>query len=383
MVKWTTQRVFYCTLSLLLILPLYGCWDNQDIEKLSIVMGIGLDKVNSADKQSIRLTNQIAIPKGSSQEQTSTVNYQNASVTGETILSSFRRLSLELSNPPFTQHLKVIIIQDKLAKSLNMQGLLNHIIRDNESRMSPEVCITKGEARDLLNVKAAPDIPSERITGIVDNQYRTTRILPPMTLGEVNSKLIQKSSFLLQNIEQKDGKLVFNGAGIIKGSTRKLIGFLTKSDLDGLMWIKGEAKGGTVNIKNDKGQLMVYEISSVKQKIHPHVEKGRISFQVNIQSQGRLSEDWTPEGNAFKNQKLKEVERLTKNKIDKRIKEVLDKTQKRYQVDVVDFGNQLRIHYPKTWRRVKGHWEEVFKDVPIDYNVQVKVKSYGSAGSKD
>ncbi|MEK1831376.1 hypothetical protein AAAC51_27765 [Priestia megaterium] len=61
--------------------------------------------------------------------------------------------------------------------------------------MSPEVCITRGEARNLLGVKATPDIPSERITGIVDNQYLTTGILPPMTLGEVNSKLLQKSSF--------------------------------------------------------------------------------------------------------------------------------------------------------------------------------------------
>ncbi|MEK1831375.1 Ger(x)C family spore germination C-terminal domain-containing protein [Priestia megaterium] len=65
-----------------------------------------------------------------------------------------------------------------------------------------------------------------------------------------------------------------------------------------------------------------------KAKIYPHVRNGRISFHVDIQSHGRLSEDWTAEGNSFKNQKLKEVEKLTKIKVEKLIKQVLDKTQK-------------------------------------------------------
>lgn len=48
--------MFICTLLL------SGCWDSENIEELSLVIGVGLDK---PDDENLELTQQILVPKKS------------------------------------------------------------------------------------------------------------------------------------------------------------------------------------------------------------------------------------------------------------------------------------------------------------------------------
>lgn len=50
--------IFICTLLL------SGCWDSKNIEELSLVIGVGLDK---PDDHNLELTQQILVPKKSVQ----------------------------------------------------------------------------------------------------------------------------------------------------------------------------------------------------------------------------------------------------------------------------------------------------------------------------
>ena len=47
-------------------------------------------------------------------------------------------------------------------------------------------------------------------------------------------------------------------------------------------------------------KLIIYEIKSIKSKIIPHVNGNNISFDVNIESEGRLSENWMQSGKNLK-----------------------------------------------------------------------------------
>ncbi|MED3872844.1 Ger(x)C family spore germination C-terminal domain-containing protein, partial [Priestia megaterium] len=53
-----------------------------------------------------------------------------------------------------------------------------------------------------------------------------------------------------------------------------------------------------------------------------------------------------------------------------------------YKVDVAGFGNRLRIKHPRVWRRVKENWDQTFSEVPINYDVKLTIKDYGTSGSK-
>ncbi len=54
--KFRILSMFICTLLL------SGCWDSRNIEELSLIIGVGLDK---PDDKNLELTQQILVPKKS------------------------------------------------------------------------------------------------------------------------------------------------------------------------------------------------------------------------------------------------------------------------------------------------------------------------------
>jgi spore germination protein len=387
-------------LSVFLLVPLTGCWSSHEIEERSLGVGVALDKGKEsmiekefdeqggryARKNLITSTYQLITPQVASsttkQGGPQQKSYVNVSETGDSAFQMLRELSLRSDTPLTSPHMKVMVIGEALARSYSLEQLVDQSLRDNDFRPSCLMFISKGRASDTLESKTAGEIPAFRLSAMVENPYRTTRILPPMPLIKLESKIQSRSSFLLQNIVSANGEIKFAGAAIIKGKTNKMIGFLNEEELDGLTWITGKGKGGLVKSFNEKtGQLIVYEIESMKSHIEPHVKGNSISFNVRIEAEGRLSENWVVSGNPLKNQFLQKVQKNSEKKVEHLVKNTVEKMQKEYKVDVAGFGNQLRIKRPRVWMRVKDNWDQTFSEVPINYDVKLMIKDYGASGS--
>jgi spore germination protein len=178
-----------------------------------------------------------------------------------------------------------------------------------------------------------------------------------------------------------NGDVKFAGAAVIDGKTHKMTGTLNEEELEGVTWITGKGKGGVVkSFDEETGQLIVYEIESMKSTIIPRVNGNNISFDVNIESEGRLSETWVDLGNTFKNEFLKKAEKSSEKEVERLVRSVVEKMQKEYQVDVAGFGNRLRIEKPKVWQKVKKDWDQTFSETLINYNIKLTIKDYGTSG---
>lgn len=394
-------RFLSVSLLVLLLFPLTGCWSSHEIEEQSFGVGVAYDKDKESmvekefDEQAegypkknlITSTYQLITPQVASsttkQGGPQQKSYMNVSETGDSAFQIVRELSLRSDAPLTSPHMKVMVIGEALARSYSLEQLVDQNLRDNDFRPSCLVLISKGKASDTLESKTGGEIPALRLAGMIDNTYRTTRILPPMSLIKLESKIQSGSSFLLQNVLSANGEIKFAGAAIIKGKTHKMIGFLNEEELDGLTWITGKGKGGLVKSFDKKtGQLIVYEIESMKSHIEPHVKGNNISFDVHIESVGRLSESWMTSGSSFNNQFLQNAQKTSEKKVKNPVRHVLEKMQTKYKVDVAGFGNQLRIKQPRAWMRVKENWDQTFSEVPIDYDVKLTIKDYGASGSK-
>jgi spore germination protein len=179
-----------------------------------------------------------------------------------------------------------------------------------------------------------------------------------------------------------NGEVKFSGAAVIEGKTKKLRGFLKEEELEGLTWITGKGKGGLVkSFDKETSQPIMYEVMSMKSKIIPHVNGKNISFDVNIESEGRLSENWVVSEKTSENKFLKNAEKAAEEEVNRLVNNVLEIMQEDYQVDVAGFGNQLRIKHPKVWEKVKKDWDQTFSEVPIKYNVKLNINEYGASGS--
>ncbi len=392
-------------LTLLLLLFTSGCWSSKEIEDLSVYVGLGLDVAEeskfekSINKQGghypknnvFTATVQIVPRVGGKQEKqnsstssssgsSSGQSFLNEQLTGDSLIQIFRQFALRRDRPLIGHHLKVVIVSQELSKKYSLEQLLDFILRDNDIRPSSLVLVSKGRALEALSSNEPGEIPAVYLKGLVDNAYRTNKIIPGVTLAKLDGKMQSGSSFLLQNVLTADGEHKFSGAGIYKGKTKRWIGTLNQTDLEGLSWITGEAQGGALKTYAPKdGHTIVYEIGSTKSKITPQVHGDDISFHVKVESEGQLMEDWSVPEIPATEKYIQELEVQFADTAKEQMHQVLNKMQNTYRVEVGGFGEQLRMKYPKVWKKVKKNWDETFCQIPVTYDVKMKIKDYGSS----
>ena len=372
-----------CFGSLLSLLLLSGCWSSKSIEELNIAVGTAVDKAKDGK---IRSTLQYVIPSAignSSNKSPQQKPYLNVSASGTSLEPIGWETTLRREGPISGAHEKIVIIGQDLARKEPIREITDLYFRDIEIRGSTSIFISKGEAARTLESKDADVIPAIRLVEIAEQEL-TTRTLRHLSLMKIWGKSNSQTSFLLQLIDLKKGEIDFDGAAVIKGRTNKMIGILNKEEIEGINWITGEGKSGAVKaFQNESDKPTYYQIQSMKSKIKPHVTGDRISFDVKIESEGRIAEYWNPHFKpAFKNTTINHFENAVEKEVMHLVENTTKKTQKELGVDVGGFGNQLRIHYPNVWKNVKDYWEEKFSEVPITYDVSITIQDYGMIGAK-
>jgi spore germination protein len=391
--------LFFLTLFSFLILS--GCWSSHEIEERGFGVAMAFDKGQESQIENrlketgagfskrdlITFTYQFVKPVNTGEQNTGGGEqkpYINFSQTGDSIQQIIREIALRMERPVFTPHLKVVVISEELLSTVNLQKLLDFDLRDDEMRLSSFLLVSKGKASETLEVTATTsDIPAFHLVGTIENRYRTTKILPPLPLAKLMGKLHSGSSFLIQNVAVANGDVKFAGAAIINGKTKKWHGFLNAENVEGLTWLTGEGKGGMLKSFDEQtGQIAIFEVISMKSKITSTIDGNKISFDVNIESEGRLSENWVITDKAYENEFLKRIEKVAENEVERLVKSVLEKMQTEYQVDVAGFGEHLRIEHPKVWEEVKEDWDQTFSDIPITINVTLTITDYGSVSSE-
>jgi len=398
--QWVTWRLPLICGMLAIMILFTGCWSRREIEDLGFTIGAAVDIGEETQveqefdqqggdysrQKALTLTYQMVQPgqsssisgKGGGGEK----KYHNISVTGDSLYEDTREIALMQGHPIFGQHYKVIVISDKVASKFNMRLLFDFFIREQEFRPSCLVLICKGEARAALDQKDKSQFPSMRLLSITNNRYRSSRILPPMTLSKLLPEINSSSSFLLQNVITAEDEVKFAGAALIYGKTGKLIGFLNEEDLESINWMSSKVKGGVLKSYDSRsGKPLLYEITSMKSNIRPHINGNRISFDIQIESDGRLGEQWE-NGNGFDNRFIRQVEEETVKQARQRIDKMLHKVQKVYRADVIGLDQYVRIYYPRIWEKIKKDWDDMFANATIRYSVKVNIKEFGTTSIK-
>lgn len=374
--KTFTLGMVFCINAILLT----GCWSYISIEDVNFVAGAAID----AEKEGkIRSTLQYIIPQtgggGQSIGSTTQQAYINVKETGDALEPIGWETTLKREGSIFGAHEKIVVIGDKLARKTNLEQLVDLYYRDIDIRGSTLVFVSKGKASNTLESKEPNVIPSFRISEIA-NQQLSTRMIKPTTLIQVLGHMESDSSFVVQRLSSENGDTQLDGAAVFKGKTKKLIGFFTKKEVEGLNLLTGDSKSGSIRAKTK--QPVYYQIEGLKSKIIPQVKNGNISFKVQVNTDGRIAEDWKTPLNLFENSDLKKVEKDIQQQIEKLISHTLDKMQNDLGVDAGGFGNQLRIEHPRLWDKVKKDWDSQFRTVPITTKVEVKISDYGMIGER-
>lgn len=362
----------------LMLQLLCGCWDVKNIEKLSFARGLAIDET---DDHQYKLTYQNLLPQSEDSQASGKPEFVNVTSRGKTILEAVSDVSIK--DPPiYSDHLKVILLGEKLMKNQNMDQLFNHFIRDDELRRSSYLMAAKGEAGEIFT-EGIPNqqlpMPSEKLIDLTNNSGYNGKIMMPLRIGRASIYCQNGYSFLIQAVKNQKGKAKYDGAGIIKSGSNKLVGFLSADEIQALTWVMGTIQGGVMPAE-EKGSPITFEIKKSKSKIKPAIQNGKPVFHISVKTTGILTEDQSPRENSFSESYLRKLENIFEKKLKHDIKQIMDQLQHTYKADPIFLSDYVRIQYPDYWNKVKGHWDETFTEAEFTYDISFKIINFGTVG---
>ncbi|MGZ7441426.1 Ger(x)C family spore germination protein [Paenibacillus sp. TH7-28] len=389
------RRILFLFVAAGLLVTQTGCWSSKEIEDLSMYVGLALDvgkptaveqqlekQGGSYPKRNLMTATVQIVPmktSGSGKQQEEGPEFLNTSETGDSLFEIMRQYSLRRERAVIGHHLKVIVISTELVQKQSLDKLLEFVLRDNDIRPSCIVLLSQGLARDTFEAGQPGEIPAFKLKDLLRGHFRTGKIMEAVILTKLDGLLGSKRSFILQEVVAGDGETEFSGAGIIKGETGRWIGSLDQTDVESISWIKGEVQGGAIKSYDWRNEPITYEVESMKSQITSKVRENQLSFHVKIESEGRIIENWDVSEDPSKIEYQEKVKKIFEKKLSQMLETTLQKMQSKYKVEVAGFGEKLKIQQPKYWKKVEDHWDDVFSQTPVIFDIQFTITDYGSS----
>jgi len=379
-----------------------GCWNRRELDTLSFVMALGIDKDEKENK--ITLTAQILKPaevkapaEGGMGGSGGSKGVWVTTSTGKTVFDALRNFTFEADRKLFLPFIRVVVIGEEAARA-GVAPMMDMLRRDHEFRSLTWVLVAKGKAKDVLEVDHEQEkIPARAIENLIKASAATSKV-PMVNLKDFFAMLGSKSRDPFaaavevfekrrdEGGEGRDGgekkdqrvkRIKTGGTAVFKKD--KLTGWLDKTETRGLLWILGKVRSGIIVIPAPEGsrdQEISLEIIRAESKLKPKIEDGKIYMTIEIKEEGNLSEQMAP-GNLANAEKFKLLEEKQAKVIEKEARAALEKAQQEWGVDIFGFGEAVHRTYPKEWENLKNHWHEEFSMVEVEIEVEAKLRRLG------
>lgn len=377
--------IFLCCL---LSVSLVGCWDQKNIEEHGFVVGTAIDLADEQTKENlnIALTNQFVIPLGiGTPEQGGGEQkaFLNLTAYGESMFNTSRNMASQTSRTPFYEHLKVLIISEKLAKKPQLlASIMDFFIRDHEMRSGVHIFIAEGKAKEILEIDPRPEkIPAIFINTVTDNEQEALEMTPSVEAGELHSYLLKNSSYVLPKIvaSENKSKVHDDETAVFRGDKNQMVGTLDGEEIKGLNLLTENNKNGSIAFEIEN-KLMAYEINETKMKMDiDTADPNNLRVSINITAEGGIAEmygDKTLLDEAY----IAQIEEKVAEKIEQLANQTINKVQHELNADVLDIGYALKAKHYAAWKKMEDNWEngkKYFSKASIEVSAEVNVRQTG------
>ncbi|MEA5059163.1 MAG: Ger(x)C family spore germination protein [Candidatus Pelethousia sp.] len=350
---------------------LTGCWDNREIDRLSIITGIAVDI--SEEPNMIDVTLEVANTQGDSTDSGNGESGQSAftmqQATGETVKSAIMQIDLNTNHKSTARHNRIRLFSTELAE----QGLKRHIdmiMRESQTRLEVPILLVDGSAGDLLSAKVSEEeLCGIFLSGLVDDlaevsvEYRIRLIDFMKKVLEETTSVVIPIIKMFKEGEKKEIKIV--GMAVFKDD--RMIGRLSNDAGLGYIWSLQNVKKSDVTVAQgaDHAVLHIANMSN-KRKVTIR-EDGGVRVHLSVACDFNITE-LAGFGYTAPNDLVSCLEELVQEKIKKTITDTFKSAQD-LGADIYGFGAALYQKHPKEWRAMKPNWDALFKD--IDFSVEV------------
>lgn len=371
-----------------------GCWDKVDIDRKIFVATIGVDLGKDIGKQKelkdikpsepfaereIKKLNvtfgfpnisELGPNKGSSVED----KYLNvdAGSMGDAVSRAVSKSSRDIH----LGHSKLLILSNSLSEDkIIMKEVIDYFQREPRVNRSMYVAVAQGNTENYVKISPSMEKNIESyITGIMENSEKNSTVLP-VTLNEFLTYLSKNGNAIIPNItiDKNKNELMLSGTAVIKDYGLK--GVLTPLETSDVEILRGKIKGGKKVIYLD-GHPLDYVIEGIERKINFNKEKDKYVFNIEIDLEGRAV-GYYIDNKLFSSNTLSNAENSFNKALGEECEKVIQLTQKKYDVDVIGLNDYLEKYKPSVWDEVKDNWDEVYKNLVVNVEVQSRMRRIG------
>ncbi|MGE7918086.1 Ger(x)C family spore germination protein [Viridibacillus sp. NPDC093762] len=386
--KRITIIIFLLSLTLLL----NGCWSKRELNELAIVMALGIDKIDDEFEVSMQIVNPSEIStKNTGGKNSPAVTYH---AKGKSLFEAARRMTTIMPRKPYMSHLQMLVIGKELAAE-GIKQSLDFLSRDHEIRNDFYVVVAdQSTAKEVLNVLTPIEkVPATKLKNSNEGSQKSWATTSIIQLDKLINNLSSdgKSTVLSTieivgdtklgidqtNVERIKTPVLLEYTGLSVFKEDKLVGKLNEEESQGYNFLKDELKSTIEIMSCPKGGKLSTEIIKSKTKVKGKIINGSPSIDVTInvdQNVGEIECDI----DLSKIKTMHMINKSTSKLIKGKIKKSLDSIQKKYQADVVGFGEAIHRADPKEWKKIKGNWESLFPELKVNVKVKVNTRGLGT-----
>lgn len=370
-----------------IILLLSGCWNYYELNNIAITTGIAIDKNNNQYEVTYLISNAKKNEVSSKEGEAGTTTYSGI---GDTIQEAINDLQIKMPFEPYIGHLVVTIISEEVAKE-GLENILDYLARNEESRNFFYLILSRNtKAKNILEIiSPLQTFPSQTIASDIETSSAESSLIYKITYNDFIYTLLEQgtnpvlnSLTIIGNKEEgTDTKELSNtvpkaiikidSLGIFKED--KLLGWATTEESKGINLLSDNVKNMYIKTKCKDNYIMNY-IENIKTKTKIDLEKNTVF--VKISGNSKILE--TNCKIDLENQEaINEIENNIKQELNQIIKQAQQLTKK-YNTDVLGYGKIIHKNNPKKWNEIKDNWDNIYKNLEIKVEYDIKIKNKGS-----
>ncbi|MNO27680.1 Spore germination protein B3 precursor [compost metagenome] len=375
--------MLYKGLVILVILCLTtGCWDRREMDDLALVMASGIDLTEDGQ---IEITLQIALPTGIPSAVTAGSSGKRPIVVisgkGNDIQEVLGGLQQQMSRYIYFGHREIFVIGEHCARE-GVNQILDLFTRFPETRYNSYVVTAYGAtAKEILN----EPYQLELIPGLGISKIEASRLSFSVKLDEFleafSSPGTGPVTAAIRISSRGKGKESFalDRAAVYSGN--QLTGFLPPDEMEVFRWWFKEPYGLGFTIQAEpedreyKGSISIQTLRSnvkIKTVMKNELPEVTVFFDTTV----RLLNNNTRINLSNTKDRIL-VEKLFSEQLQTRIKSMLARVQKEMKSDVFGIGKEVHNQHPYAWKKIQDRWNDIFPDVPVTIDVDVKIERIG------
>lgn len=355
---------------------LSGCWNYREIDKISIVGGLAIDR--SEDNKYLITVEVIDIKGG----QEAKIMPKTITMTGNTLFDAIRNTISLSGKKLYWSHTKVLILSQFITKD-DMVKILDWFNRDAEARADINILVSKEKtAKEILESKA---IMNEVVSYGLDDMLSSESNLSKAPKIAINDFIIDIAGKGIEPIApaiglaKADNKVAPQIMGSVFFAKDKKSNFINGEETRDLLFVRDMIKGGVL-VQEEKSKeestKITLEIFKSKTNLKPVIKDDNVEMQINIETTVAIDEIMGIENYTDEEGRMKLIKDAEQN-MNKKIKLFIQKVQSEYGNDVLGFGAKIREGIPKEWKKLEPEWKEKFKTLKVTVNTKFHIKNSG------